>query len=238
MRWFCLFVVLSAAAAPQPAVPAKGAPQKAAAPGETSLDAVMAHIDQAAVEFKSLTADIRKTAHNDLVDVDDIATGTITAKRFKPNDTRIRIELNSPIKELVTIGGGKIQHFKPAFNEAHDAEIGKSRSVVEQFMLLGFGSNSPQLRDAYSVTLGGPDSVNGEKATRIVLIPKDHEVLAQIKKCELWVSSKGWILQEKFYQTQGDYLLSTYSKIVLNPAVADSVFKLELPKGVKFLKLK
>jgi len=202
------------------------------------LDAVLARLDQAAQGFKGLTADVRKISHTDVVNVDETDSGTITVKRVKPHDTRFRIDFTAPRQEIITIGGGKAQDFKPKSNEAQEIDLGKYRSLVDQFMLLGFGSNSAQLRDAYTMTLGGADSVNGETATRIVLVPKDPKVLEQFKKCELWISEKGLTVQQKVYTDGGDYLLSTYSKMVLNPNIPDSVFKLELPKGVKFGKLK
>ena len=129
------------------------------------LDAVLARLDQAAINFKGLTGNIRKIAHTDVVNVDDIDSGTIVVKRVKAHDTRIRIELTDP-QQIVTIGGGKVQVFKPKTNEAEEVELGKNRGVVDQFMLLGFGSNSGEIRNAYTVTLGGADSINGEKTTR------------------------------------------------------------------------
>jgi outer membrane lipoprotein-sorting protein len=201
------------------------------------LDAVLARLDQAAINFKGLTGNIRKIAHTDVVNVDDIDSGTIVVKRVKAHDTRIRIELTDP-QQIVTIGGGKVQVFKPKTNEAEEVELGKNRGVVDQFMLLGFGSNSGEIRNAYTVTLGGADSINGEKTTRIILVPKDPEILARVKKCELWISDKGWTVQQKFHTGGGDYVLSTYSGMKLNPIIADKDLKLELPKGVKFGKLK
>jgi outer membrane lipoprotein-sorting protein len=179
------------------------------------LDAVLARLDQAAINFKGLTADIRKIAHTDVVNVDDVDSGTI-----------------------VTVGGGKVQVFKPKTNEAQEVELGKNRGVVDQFMLLGFGSNSSELRSAYTMASGGMDSINGEKTTRIILVPKDPEILTKVKKCELWISDKGWTVQQKFHTGGGDYILSTYSAMKLNPIIADKDLKLELPKGVKFGKLK
>ena len=201
------------------------------------LDTVLARLDQAAINFKGLTADIRKIAHTDVVNVDDVDSGTITVKRVKPHDIRIRIELTNP-QQIVTIGGGKVQVFKPKTNEAQEVELGKNRGVVDQFMLLGFGSNSSELRSAYTMTLGGAETINGEKTTRIVLVPKDPEILTKVKKCELWISDKGWTVQQKFHTGGGDYILSTYSAMKLNPIIADKDLKLELPKGVKFGKLK
>jgi outer membrane lipoprotein-sorting protein len=204
---------------------------------DPQLDAVLARLDQASLTFKGLTADVRKVGHIDVVNVDNADSGTMIVKRFKPGDVRIRIDLTNPPQNLA-IGGGKAQVFKPKTNEAQEVDLGKNRSLVDQFMLLGFGSNSADLKNAYTVTLGGPDSINGEKTTRIMLVPKDPEVLPHLKKCELWISEKGWIVQQKFYTGGGDYQLSTYSRINWNPTIAEKDLKLDLPKGVKFDKLK
>ena len=45
-------------------------------------------------------------------------------------------------------------------------------------------------------------------------------------------------MQQKFHTGGGDYVLSTYSHMNINPSIADKELKLELPKGVKFGKLK
>jgi outer membrane lipoprotein-sorting protein len=205
---------------------------------DTPLDAVLARLDEASATFKGLTADIRKMSHTDVVNVDDVDSGTIMVKRVKPHDTHIRIDLTTPRRQSVTVGDGKVQIFYPQSNEAQVLELGKNRGVVDQFMLLGFGSNSAELKSAYTVTLGGVDSINGEKTTRILLVPKDREILARVKQCELWISDKGWTVQQKFHTEGGDYMLSTYSNMKLNPNIADKDLKLELPKGVKFGKLK
>src|ERR1039458_9290498 len=66
---------------------------------DPSLDAVLARLDEASINFKGLTADIRKIAHTDVVNVDDVDSGTIVVKRVKPHDTRIRIELTNRSEE-------------------------------------------------------------------------------------------------------------------------------------------
>ena len=232
MAWLRTLFVLSGA------LLALAAASLGAPPADAPLDAVLARLDRASLNFKGLTADIRKMSHTDVVNVDDVESGTIIVKRLKPHDTRIRIDLTNPRRKTVTIGGGKVQVFYPQSNEAQEVDLGKNRGVVDQFMLLGFGSNSVELKNAYSVTLGGADSINGEKTTRILLAPKDPEILARVKKCELWISDKGWTVQQKFHTGGGDYVLSTFSGMNLNPSIADAVLKLELPKGVKFGKLK
>ena len=232
MTWFRSLFVLSGT------LLALAAASFSAPPADAPLDAVLARLDQASLNFKGLTADIRKVSRTDVVNVDAVDSGTIIVKRLKPHDIRIRIDFTNPRRQSVSIGGGKAEVFYPQINEAQEVDLGKNRSLVDQFMLLGFGSNSAELKNAYSVTLGGADSINGEKTTRIVLVPKDREVLAHVKRCELWISDKGWTVQQKFHTGGGDYQLSTYTRMNPNPIIADKDLKVELPKGVKFGKLK
>ena len=149
-------------------------------------------MDQASLTFKGLTADIRKVSHTDVVNIDEVDSGTILVKRVKPHDTRIRIDLTNPREQMVTIGGGKVQVFYPQTNEAQEVDLGKNRGVVDQFMLLGFGSNSAELKNAYLVTFGGVDSVNGRKghADRAGA-ERPRRFWRSVKKCELWISDKG-----------------------------------------------
>jgi outer membrane lipoprotein-sorting protein len=209
-----------------------------AAHSDPGLDSVLRSMDESSATFKGLTAQIRKLAHTQVVNVDDVSEGTITVKKLKPHDTRIRIDFAKPNQQMVAIGGGKAEVYYPKLNEVQEGDLGKIRGLVDQLMLLGFGGNSAELQSAYTVTLGGPDLVNGEKATRIVLVPKSKEILQSVKKCELWVSDKGITLQQKFDQGGGDFLLSTYSKINLNANIPESSVKLDVPKGAKRTKLK
>ena len=133
-------------------------------------------MDQAAAKFKGLTADIRKVSHTEVVNMDEVREGTIAVKRFKPHDTRIRIDFTNPRPRMVCDRRGESSgRTNPKTNGSPGSRPGKeSRMLVNQFMLLGFGSNSSELKAAYTVTLGGSGPVNGEKATRIELVPKSR----------------------------------------------------------------
>jgi outer membrane lipoprotein-sorting protein len=215
------------------AAPGFGEPQAG-----DSLEATFSRMDQAAATFKGLTADIRQQSHTEVVDKDDVQEGNIAVKRVKPKDTRIRINFTKPEVKVYAIGGGKFWSFVPKTQEAQEADLGNSKDIVNQFMLLAFGSNSSELRAAYSVKLGGPGLLNGEKVTRLEMVPKSEEILKHVKRCDMWISVKGMTLQQKFFEAGGDYVLATYSHLTLVPNLPDSAVKLELPRGVKPTKLK
>jgi outer membrane lipoprotein-sorting protein len=113
-------------------------------------------------------------------------------------------------------------------------DLGKERGMVDQFLLLGFGSSSKELQNAYSIRLGGPETVAGEKATRIELTPKSADVLAHLKKVDLWISdATGVAVQQKFYEPGGDYSMATYTNIKTDANIPDSALRLNLPRDVR-----
>jgi outer membrane lipoprotein-sorting protein len=197
-------------------------------------------MDKTAVTFKGLRADMKKVAHNNVIDVDETDIGTITVKRgARPKDLQMLVDIKQPDAKRVLVTGSKAWFYivkNP--NEVQEYDLTrKFRGMLDQYLLLGFGSNSRDLRDAYAVTLGQPatETVAGETTTKIELIPKSKEMLAQVKKCELWISdSKGIVVQQKLHTGGGDYQLATYTNLVVNPSIGE--LKLDLPPGVKTVK--
>jgi outer membrane lipoprotein-sorting protein len=211
-----------------------------APPADDPLSAVLARMDQTAATFKSLKADIKKVAHTEVINVDDIDVGTIMVKRgLRSKDLHMLVEFKQPeVKKLLVVGTKAQLYLLKNPNEVQEFDLTrKFRGMFDQFLLLGFGSNSRDLREAYTVKLGEPaaETVGGEKTTKIELTPKSPEMLATLKRSELWISdSKGIAVQQKMYTGGGDYILATYTNVVVNPSLPD--LKLDLPRGVKITK--
>jgi outer membrane lipoprotein-sorting protein len=210
-----------------------GSPAGASA-ADSSLQTVFSRMDQASARFKGLRADMRKLAHTEVINEDSVDTGTIVVRVPKPHDLRMLIDFQQPDKKKVMIAGTKVDIYYPKTEIVQEIDLGKNhRSQVEQFLLLGFGSNSKDLMDAYSVKFGGAETIAGEATSRIELVPKSKELLAQFPKFELWISDQtGISVQQKMYQPGGDYSLATYTKMQTNVNIPESDVKLSLPKGV------
>jgi outer membrane lipoprotein-sorting protein len=210
-----------------------GSPAGASA-ADSSLQTVFGRMDQASARFKGLRADMRKLAHTEVINEDSVDTGTIVVRVPKPHDLRMLIDFQLPDKKKVMIAGTKVDIYYPKTEIVQEIDLGKNhRSQVEQFLLLGFGSNSKDLMDAYSVKFGGSETIAGEATSRIELVPKSKELLAQFPKFELWISDQtGISVQQKMYQPGGDYSLATYTKMQTNVNIPESDVKLSLPKGV------
>jgi len=210
------------------------APHFGAVAADNSLQAVFTHMDQTSAKFKGLKADMKKLSHTAVINEDAVDTGTIVVKVPKPHDLRMLIEFQHPDQKKVRIENTKVEIYYPKTNIVQEIDLGKNhRSQMEQFLRLGFGSNSRDLQDAYTVKLGGPETVAGEATTRIELVPKSKDLLAQFPKFELWISDQtGISVQQKMYQPGGDYSMATYTNMQVNPNLPDSAVSLNLPKGV------
>jgi outer membrane lipoprotein-sorting protein len=198
------------------------------------LAAVYAKMDEAAPKFKGMRADMKKVSHTAVINEDATDIGTIVVKVPKPHDYRMLMKFEQPDQKLVGVAGTKIEVYLPKAKEVQEYDVGKGhKAEVEQFLKLGFGSNSKELRDAYTVTYGGPETVAGEKTTRIVLVPKSQDVANMFQKFELWISDKSGIsVQQKMYEKGGNYSLATYPNMKLDANIKDSEVKLVVPPGV------
>jgi outer membrane lipoprotein-sorting protein len=198
------------------------------------LAAVFARMDKAAPNFKGLRAEMKRVSHTAVINEDSTETGTIVVKVPKPHEYKMLITFEHPDKKFVKIAGTNAEMFLPKANEVQTCNFGKGhRAEVEQFLRLGFGSNSKELQEAYTVTYGGPETVAGEKTSRISLVPKSPEVGNMFQKFELWISdATGISVQQKMYEKGGNYTLATYPKMKLEANIPDSELNLTLPRGV------
>jgi outer membrane lipoprotein-sorting protein len=197
-----------------------------------SLSEILARMDQASQKFTSLSADVLKISHTGVINEDTKDDGTIRMKRPKPHDIRMLLEIKPPDPKQVFIDGKKVQIFYPNSLVDQEYDMGKYKSLLEEFLLLGFGSNSKDLESAFTISLGGSEVIAGEKTTRLELVPKDKEMLAHLKRVDLWLSDEtGLPVQQKFYQPGNDYQVATYTNVKINPNLPE--LKLDLPKGIK-----
>jgi outer membrane lipoprotein-sorting protein len=202
--------------------------------GADDLAAVFARMNQASPKFKGMRADMKQVSHTAVINEDSTDTGRIVVKLPKPHDYRMLITFEQPDKKVVQISGTTAEIYLPKANEVQVMNFGKGKKAqVEQFLRLGFGSNSKELQDAYTVTYGGEETVAGEKSSRIVLLPKSQDLANMFPKFELWISDKtGISIQQKMYEQGGNYRLATYTNVKLDPNISDSEVKLNVPKGV------
>jgi outer membrane lipoprotein-sorting protein len=199
-----------------------------------TLDDVLNKMDRAGSQFKGMAANLTYTKHTALVNIDSVSTGTIKIKRPQPRDMRMLVDYTAPDKKTVWFEGHTVDILLPNIKTVQEYDIGKNKDLLEQFFLVGFGTSRRDLSDAYNISLGGADVVDGESVTRISMTSKNPEVQKRLTKFELWISGKtGQPVQQKFYEPSGDYNVFTYTNMKINPDLPDSALKPRIPKDYK-----
>src|ERR1017187_2595447 len=210
----------------------------ALAAGADQLQATFDRMDRAAARFKGLSAEVTQVSHNALLNEDEAFTGTTAVRRGpKQRDLRAVVDILHPDPKKVLVTGHKVEMYYPKTNTVQIIDLDKKGSkMVDQFLLLGFGSASVEIRNAYTVEFGGPETVAGQKTVRLVLTPKAPEVVAKLPKVGLWDSrSLGIAIQREFWEPGGAYELATYTNVKLNPVPQE--LKWDVPKNAKQEKL-
>ena len=199
------------------------------------MDDIFARMDKTAGQFKSVASDIKRDVHVAVINEDTIETGTIKVKRDKPQQTRMLIEFTKPDPKTVWFDGSSASVYYPKIKTVQVYDVGSKRGLVDQFLLLGFGATSAELKDVYTVTWVGAESVESQPTGHIQLVPKSPDLLRQLKKAELWISpASGLPVQERIFTTaNGDFTLVTYSNMKFNPALSDNALKASYPKDVE-----
>lgn len=206
----------------------------AAFPAATgSLDEVLARMDRAAGSFQAFSADLQSVAHTAVINEDDTDSGTILLKRTK-HGMDMLMDFTAPNKKSIALRDHKVEIYYPNQQTIQEYDISRYRALVEQFMLIGFGTSGRELAAANNVKVLGTDTVAGQQTTGLELVPKSAEVLKNLKKMELWISdARTYPVRQKFYLTAGDYKLVTYTNVKVNPPLSDSDLKLKVPKDTK-----
>jgi outer membrane lipoprotein-sorting protein len=206
----------------------------AAAPAAESLAAVQARMDKSAAAFSSLTARVKKVSFTAVIKDSSVESGTFTLKKLKPGDIRVRMEIDKPDQRSVALSRKKYEVFLPKINTVQEYDLSQYGRLVDQFLLLGFGTPVREITKSYDMVVTGTDSIDGRQATRIELRPKVASVKEHLKLVEMWIPlNDGNPIQQKFLQPSGDYTQSTYLDVKINPLLKDADVQLTLPKNVK-----
>jgi outer membrane lipoprotein-sorting protein len=200
-----------------------------------NLEQVLSKMDEISKTFRSVETNLERTKMTLLVNDKDVASGKLFYMR-SGKEPRLKVEIEKPGQQIVLIDKGKLQIFSPKIKQVQEASLGNHANAVEQFMALGFGQSSQDLKKNYQVSLFGEEVIDGKKTAMLDLTPKTPGGI--IKAVRMWIDEqKGVSVQVKATEPSGDYTIFKYSNIKLNAALPDSTFELKLPKDVHVSKL-
>jgi outer membrane lipoprotein-sorting protein len=205
-----------------------------AAPNDT-LRQVLARMDQAAANFKSMTAQVSYVTHTDVLNEDDKESGVVTMKKVQPDEVQGRVDFTGPDAKIITFEKRKFQQYLPKIKTLQIYDLAKHGEQLDKFLMIGFGTSGMELAKDYDVSVLGTENDKDPSAIHLQLIPKDPDARQYVQKLELWIPSEGdpSPLREKIIEPSRDFRLVTYSGVKINPPLQPDVLQLKLPAGFK-----
>jgi outer membrane lipoprotein-sorting protein len=199
-----------------------------------NTDNVLGMMDHSAKDFRSLTADIEHVKYTAVVN----DTSTESGQIFVRHDQKMRIEIAKPDPRTILRTGDSLFLYNPKISRVEEYDLGKNRALVDQYVRLGFGTKSEDLRKSYLVTVASEEELDHKKTILLELTPKSDQVRSQIIRIQMWIDETSWLpIQQKFFEAgSGDYVLFHYSNMMKNLKINDSRFKQNWPKNVEKVK--
>jgi outer membrane lipoprotein-sorting protein len=203
-----------------------GAAQTAA---KWTTDSVLQMMDKSAKDFRTLTADIENVKYTAVVKDTSTETGQIFVRR----DQKMRIEFTKPEARTILRTGDSLFLYNPKLNRVEEYDLGKNRAMADQYIRLGFGTKSEDLKKSYAVTVTGEEELDHRKTVVMELTPKVDQIRIQINRIQMWIDEASWLpIQQKIFESDsGDYILFHYTSMMKNLKINDSKFKQDWPKN-------
>lgn len=201
------------------------------------LEPILARMDKAAGEFRSMTAHVTNVTHTDVINEDSPETGTVVMKKVRPGEVQGLIEFLAPDERTIAFEKRRLRIYYPKIKTVQEWDLGKHGEQLDQFLMIGFGTSGTSLARDYTVSVVGIETVKGfegKQTIRLRLVPKTGEAREYVKQLELWIPETGdpYPIQEKISAPSGDYRQITYSDLKPNPPLAPDALQLKTAAGV------
>ena len=200
------------------------------------LAQILSHMNESAKHLKTLSADLEYTKVTVLVNDFSTESGQMYFRNAKSPD--ILINFKTPAPKVIVFKKNKAEIYQPKINQIQEFDLSKHSSLIQQFLLLGFGTDSKEMRKVYDVKYLKEEQLGGDTTALLELIPREESLAAQLSKIHLWISEESWLpVQQKFFEAGGDYSVARYSSVKVNRNLPSSTFQIHAAKGVKRVKM-
>jgi len=211
-------------------------PRKGTVPPD--LSQILARMDEAAKRLKTLSANLEYTTVTVLVNDKSIEEGRLFFRKGKTPE--IRIEMQQPESKTILFKKNRAEIYLPKINQLQEYNLEQKSGLMEEFMLLGFGTEGGELnlKKAYRLKYLKEEDLDGDTTAVIELTPRKEKMASQLTKIQMWVSEDSWLpAQQQFFQPSGDYMIARYKAIKVNLKIPASTFEMHPAEGAKRVKM-
>ena len=211
-------------------------PRKGKLPPDLSV--ILSRMNDAAKHLKSLSANLEYTKVTVLVDDKSREEGRLFFRQGKPPE--IRIEIQQPESKVILFKKNKAEIYLPKINQLQEYSLEQKSGLVEEFLLLGFGSETGELslKKSYRLKYLQEEELDGDTTAVLELIPRKESLASQLTKIQMWVSEESWLpAQQQFFEPGGDYVIARYRAVKVNLRIPSSTFEIHPAEGAKRVKM-
>lgn len=206
--------------------------------GQTAglVSAVLSRMESNRRNLTSLRAGLSMEKYNSQLRDSEKYEGVVLYVPAGKGDASVRIEWNSPQKEILAVYKGKYTLFRPRRNEAMVGRSGSVRGKAGAGGILDLMYMTRQqlearfqpVQDVREETLWG-----GVSTIHLTLVPKTN---ATFKYAEIWVDSSGMPVQTKIVEKNDDSTTMRLRNLEKNIKIASDQFAIQLDPNVKIVK--
>src|SRR5579862_2462437 len=124
-----------------------------------TTDSILDQLDNEAKSFRSLTADIERTKVTVVVNDKSTEAGQILVRK----DDKMRIDFTKPDPRTILRIGNDLYLYNPKIKQIEQYDLSKRRALVDQFLLLGFGTSGNALKKSFLPSLLGEETIDNRK---------------------------------------------------------------------------
>src|SRR5258708_2387850 len=199
----------------------------AANPSPDDLQGVLEQMDEAAGGFNSAQGEFEIKTYQKVVDDLYVQKGSISFRRTKRGGVDAAFQFTSPDDKQVVFKNGKLIMHERKINQITEWDVSKNKASVESFLSLGFGARSKDLLNDYDVKMGGWENIDGVKTAKLELVAKNEKLRNTYDKIVLWIDpARDIILQQKFFESVGNYRLAHYTNLKINGKLPAETFNI------------
>lgn len=206
--------------------------------GQTAglVSSVLSRMETNRRSLTSLRAGLSMEKYNSQLRDSEKYEGVVLYVPAGKGDASVRIEWNSPQKEILAVYKGKYTLFRPRRNEAMVGRSGSVRGKAGAGGILDLMYMSRQqlearfqpVQDVREETLWG-----GVSTIHLTLVPKTN---ASFKYAEIWVDMAGMPVQTKIVEKNDDSTTMRLRNLEKNIKIASDQFAIPLDPNVKIIK--
>jgi outer membrane lipoprotein-sorting protein len=218
------------------AIPLASAPDPKKPKTSRDMAEILSRMDESAKRLKTLAADIEYTKMTVLVNDKSSESGRLFFRNGK--NPEILIQIQKPDAKFILFKKNKAEIFNPKTNQLQEYDLEEHSGLVQQFFLLGFGTETGELKKSYMITYITEEELSGDTTVVLDLLPRKEAIAAQLAKVRLWISEESWLpVQQQFFEPNDDYLLAHYTNVKVNRQLPSRAFEIPGAKDAKRVKM-